>query len=198
MNKRSLRSSSAPLQCIADEKIMEEMKTGGFAKIRGKGAPIRNEPATHVLDNLDKKLNKVLISAGCAPDWIALDKDIRDDIRKLKADIRDVWLSYKTKKSAEEQWQRDREHFRERTERINAKIRKLNFDVPSLHMQRALIRFDSFVDKVASNVSTTAPAELKGDGELVTLSQRNSTPIITQTVITWVCSVIQRLFIGGK
>lgn len=159
LKKRALKNSSAPLQHIADEKIMEEMKMGGFTQIRGKGAPIRNEPATHVLDNLDEKLNKVLISAGCAPDWITLDKDIREEISKLKVAVREAWLKHTSSSSPSKrltkiQWQEDKEQFRESVERINGKIRKLNFEVPSLHMQRALLNFDSFLDRVTKEADT--------------------------------------------
>lgn len=73
--------------------IIEEMNTGGFTAIKGKGEPIQNEPATHVLDNLDEKLNKVLMSAGCAPDWIALDKEIREEVKKL---VGECWSRYKS------------------------------------------------------------------------------------------------------
>lgn len=159
LKKKALRNSSAPLQRIADEKIMEEMKMGGFTLIRGKGAPIRNEPATHVLDNLDEKLNKVLISAGCAPDWIALDKDIREEISKLKIAVREAWLKHvssstPSKTPTEIQWQENKEQFRDTVERINSKIRRLNFEVPSIQMQRVLLNFDSFVDRVTKETDT--------------------------------------------
>lgn len=156
LKKRALRNSSAPLQRIADEKIMEEMKMGGFTQIRGKGAPIRNESATHVLDNLDEKLNKVLISAGCAPDWITLDKDIREEISKLKIAVREAWLKHTSSSTplTETQWKEDKKQFRDSVERINGEIRKLNFEVPSLHMQRALLNLDSFVDRVTKEADT--------------------------------------------
>lgn len=156
LKKRVLRNSSAPLQRIADEKIMEEMKMGGFTRIRGKGAPLRNEPVTHVLGNLDEKLNKVLISAGCAPDWITLDKDIRDEIIKLKTAVREAWFSNSTPSKREKQWQEDKEQFRDSVERINSKIRKLNFEVPSLQMQRVLLNFESFIDRVTEEADTVS------------------------------------------
>ena len=95
---RSLKLGSAPLERIANERILEEMDNGGFSTIRGKGAAIRNDPATHVLDNLDEKLNKVLISAGCAPDWIMLGREVREDVNRLKREVKEAWLrSYSTR-----------------------------------------------------------------------------------------------------
>lgn len=123
-SKKPLRKSSAPLQRIADERIVEEMNTGGFELIRGKGAPINNEPVTHVLENLDEKLNKVLINSGCAPDWITLGKEIRADIERLRRDITTAWLTYSNcdpceRSSTERQWQENREKFRQRMTNIN-------------------------------------------------------------------------------
>ena len=214
LKKRVLRSSVAPLQRIADEKIMEEMSTGGFTKIRGKGAPIRNEPATHVLDNLDEKLNKVLINAGCAPDWIALDKGIRDEINKLKTEVRDAWLRHNStplKRSAEEQWQQDKEQFRDCTERINGKIRRLNFEVPSLLMQRVLLQCDSFLDRVTRELDDATPhtgssvcseSKLRTDQGTHSASkppQQDSTHSLAAIVVSWVSSffsAIQRHVTG--
>ena len=200
VKKRVPRSSSSLLQRIADEKIMEEMNTGGFAKIRGKGAPIRNEPATHVLDNLDEKLNKVLISAGCAPDWIALDKDIREEISKLKAEVKETWLKCNSMRSVEDQWQEHRERFCDRIDGINSKIRKLNFDVPSLQMQRVLLKCDSFLERVISEVDTTMQYH---DEQISSESNEGSDDTRTQStsryedgVVSWVFSVIQRYILG--
>ena len=196
VRKRVPRSSSSLLQRIADEKIMEEMNTGGFAKIRGKGAPIRNEPVTHVLDNLDEKLNKVLISAGCAPDWIALDKDIREEISKLKAEVKETWLKCN---SVEDQWQKHRERFSDCIDRINSKIRKLNFDVPSLQMQRVMLKCDSFLERVISEVDTNqchseeVSSESKGESDD---TRTQSTSRYDGGVVSRVFSVILRYILG--
>ena len=203
VKKRMLKSSASLLQRIADEKIMEEMNTGGFTKIRGKGEPIRNEPATHVLDNLDEKLNKVLISAGCAPDWIALDKEIREEISKLKADVKETWHRCNSMESVkEDRWHEHRGRFSDRIKRINSKIRKLNFDVPSLQMQRVLLQCDSFVDRVTSEVDTTAPchgvetgnrlcgeSEVQSDDVRTHSTSRNEFSVAGR-VMSWVSSVI--------
>ena len=161
LRKRSLKRSSAPLQHIADERIMEEMRAGGFQAIRGKGAPIRTEPATHMLDNLDEKLNKVLINSGCVPEWISLDKEIRESVGRLKAAVRMAWLKYRStsppSRLAEQRWQEEREHFQLRVTNINEMIRKLNFEVPCLHMQRMPLRLDSFVERVTREVDTPPP-----------------------------------------
>lgn len=220
LKKRALRRSSAPLQRIADEKIMEEMNTGGFKAIQGKGAPIRNNPATHVLDNLDEKLNKVLINSGCVPDWIALDKTIREETAQLKSEIKEAWLRYRSaplNRSGEEQWERDRERFRDRTEYINDKIRKLNFEVPSLQLQRVTLNCDSFVDRVTSNVDSTTPATRQTDcptprttvtGKSEELGRDNEPEAPTQlyslmyihvlvnVIRSWVSAVVQRIIIG--
>ena len=216
-HKRALRKSSAPLQRIADERIVEEMNTGGFKSIRGKGAPLRNEPATHVLENLDEKLNKVLINSGCAPDWIALDKEIRGDVERLKADVRAAWVRYnssgQTQRSVEEQWEEDGEKFRERMTNINDKIRKLNFDVPSLHMQRVPLKHDRFIDRIIREAEPLAhqssqdgnrgsndskqPSQSGATDDLPPHSAPHSKHTVTESpVFNWISSLIQR-FING-
>lgn len=167
--KKSLRLGSAPLERIADERILEAMGSGGFAKIKGKGAPIRNDPATHVLDNLDEKLNKVLISAGCAPDWVMLGKEIREDVERLRKEVEEVWLrcgSSKLSRSAETEWQEQMELFQISVEKINIKIRKLNFEVPSLHMQRTLLRCEAFVEKIIKDVDMKLSGQTTTENDL--------------------------------
>lgn len=220
IKKRVMRNSSAPLQRIADEKIMEEMNTGGFRGIQGKGTPIRNEPATHVLDNLDEKLNKVLINSGCVPDWIALDKNIREEIAKLKGEVREAWKRCRSaplNRSVEERWEEERQRFRDRTDNINDKIRKLNLEVPSVRLQRVLLKCDDFVERITSEIDQESPCvdsstpcvthatvsrseEHGGDDKLRTEPQRTepTTFTLTGTVRGWVSAIVQRFLVGSK
>ena len=57
----------------------------------------------------------------------------------------------------EEQWNKDKARFSYRIETINSKIRKLNFEVPSLQMQRVPLKCDSFVEMVTGEIDALPP-----------------------------------------
>lgn len=102
------------------------------------------------LDSTTRRLNKVLIDSGFAPEWIALDKEIRLDINRL----RETLLGKRAKLGpspltleATITWEQDLKEFEEKFHIINQKIDKFNMIVPILNKQRVHVNFQKEVSR---------------------------------------------------
>lgn len=92
----------------------------------------------------------MLIDSGFAPEWISLDKEIRQDIKRL----RDGLLSKRAKLGpnpltleAFVTWEQHLKEFQEKLPTINQKIDKFNMIVPILNKQRVHVNFQREVDR---------------------------------------------------
>lgn len=106
------------------------------------------------VDSTTRRLNKVLIDSGFAPEWISLDKEIRQDIKRL----RDGLLTKREKLGpnpltleASITWEQNVTEFQEKLPTINQKIDKFNMIVPILNKQRVHVNFQKEVDRTVEN-----------------------------------------------
>ena len=96
----------------------------------------------------------MLIDSGFAPEWISLDKEIRQDIKRL----RDGLLTRRAKLGpnpltlyAFVTWEQNLKEFEEKLPAINQKIDKFNMIVPILNKQRVHVNFQKEVDRTVEN-----------------------------------------------
>ena len=61
------------------------------AEFRGMGKSIRMERDSPILDDVQEKLNNMMGNAGFAPEWISLDKDVRQSIENVKKHLSACW-----------------------------------------------------------------------------------------------------------
>lgn len=101
-------------------------------------------------DSTTRRLNKVLIDSGFAPEWISLDKEIRHDIKRLK----DGLLTKRAKLGPNPltledsiTWEQNLKEFEEKLPTINQKIDKFNMIVPILNKQRVHVNFQKEVHR---------------------------------------------------
>ena len=154
---------------IAEDAIRESVARGEFKNLRGVGKPLERERENVVLDDMQTKLNKMLINSGFVPEWITLDKTIRISIQDLKAQIVSVWHScgpYPMNKFTAREWEHHMSVFRTSVADINTKINLLNLIVPALSRQKVPIRLDSLVARITSEV-TPAPSRTSAMGQPV-------------------------------
>ena len=139
------------LQRIANEIIYDSMRRGDFDNLSGQGKPLKLDPVNPVLDNVEQKINKMLSNSGFAPEWISLDKEIRANTDRLRADMETAWNKCGPSPMNRHQmklWEQHLAHLKESIERINKKIFSLNLIVPSLTSQRSNIRLERLLSKV--------------------------------------------------
>ena len=105
-------------------------------------------------DSTTRRLNKVLIDSGFAPEWIALEKEIRLDIERHREN-----LLQKRKKLgpspltllSTDKWERHLKEFHDKLRDTNKKIDKFNMIVPILNKQKVHANFHKEVDRVVKN-----------------------------------------------
>ena len=141
------------LESWVDQQIREAHERGEFEDLPGMGEPL--DLALNPFAKGQEIAFKVLQDAGFAPDWIELDKAVRDKLEKARAALSRSWtwrqarlaeLSDQTEKRAlaEQQrvqagWQQAAASFIEEVESINREIADLNLKVPSPQFQRSKV-----------------------------------------------------------
>ncbi|CAH2219248.1 dnaJ homolog subfamily C member 28 [Pelobates cultripes] len=104
---------------------------------------VKQNPMTH-------NLNRILIDNGYQPEWIVLQKEIRESIEKLRSEA----LASRKKlgdpmtNATSEQWDEICEHLKEDISQLNKKINDFNLVVPLLNRQ--MVHFNA--DKEISHV----------------------------------------------
>lgn len=126
------------LERIAHEKIRDSIGRGEFRNLKGMGKPLQRDHDNLAIDNMQQKLNRLLSNAGFAPEWISLDKEIRNSIEKVKKRLTSCWskcgpLPMSPEKKKE--WEHELEELSQVVETINKKINTLNLIVPSITAQ---------------------------------------------------------------
>ena len=133
-----------------DRQIREAMERVAFDNLPGKGKPLDLTPNPYAADQ--EMAFKILKDAGCAPEWIELDKAIRERLDKARAALVRSWewhqarlsrLTGQTDGQAEAErklslgsWQAAVTAFEEEVTAINKQIGELNLKVPSPRFQR--------------------------------------------------------------
>ena len=96
----------------------------------------------------------MLIDSGFAPEWISLDKEIRQDVTRLREDL----LGKRRKLGpnpltlqATVQWNHNLKEFEQKICSINKKIDKFNMIVPILNKQKVHFNFQKEVNRTVEN-----------------------------------------------
>ncbi|XP_021956401.1 dnaJ homolog subfamily C member 28 [Folsomia candida] len=142
---------------LVEDLIQESMARGDFENLSGKGKPL-NHSSTYnpYVDFTTHKLNQVLIENGFAPEWILLDKEIREERCKLRQDLSKLRHKYGPvlTHAEETEWnclvQKD---FKKDCDTLNKLILKFNLTVPSLHKQMMMFQLDREAAKALTTFS---------------------------------------------
>ena len=121
------------------------------ADFRGMGKPIRMERDSPILDDVQEKLNNMMGNAGFAPEWISLDKEIRQSIENIKKRLSACWSKcgpHPMTPERKKEWEQELEELSHTVKTINEKITNLNLIVPTLSAQRMHIRLELLVSRV--------------------------------------------------
>ena len=137
------------------------MANGEFDNLGGAGKPLPNRvdynPYT---DFTTHKINQIMVETGFAPEWVQLQKDIREAKEKLRDEMKkarqnlgpaplsekkhDIWMAYCDGLRNDE------------VRTINKMIEKFNLIVPNMNNQLFQYKFETDVDKIFN--MTISPA----------------------------------------
>lgn len=140
---------------VVEDLIQEAMSKGQFQNLEGHGKPLSNAQSQNpYVDFIQHKMNKILLDNGFTPEWITLQKEIRDEIKALKQSLID-YRSYigvaPLNEADSHEWTTIVNRLEYRETEINRKIDKYNLITPILDQQMCRIQLNRIADRVLSS-----------------------------------------------
>lgn len=140
---------------VVEDLIQEAMSKGDFDNLSCKGKPLDTAQSQNpYIDFTTHKLNKILLDNGFTPEWIMLQKDIRDEVDKLKSDMlkeREYFGTFPFSEDEDISWSLIVQNFEGHVVRINKQIDKYNLIVPIIENQLFRIKLEKVAEKIAKN-----------------------------------------------
>ena len=150
-----------------DQQIREAQERGAFDQLPGRGRPLDLTPNPYARDQY--LAFKILKNAGCAPEWIELDKVVRGKLEAALATLARRWDRRETRLSqlacrpgseseverqqVEASWLSAVAAFEAEVQGINREIAELNLKVPSPRFQRSKVDPCREVDRLTGGSS---------------------------------------------
>lgn len=131
------------IERLVEDLIQESMAKGDFDNLSGKGKPLKKFSGCSYIDPMTHNLNRILIDNGYQPEWILMQKEIKDTIEQLREAI----LASRKKLgnpmtlAEQKQWNQVCEQFEENIRKLNKRINDYNLIVPILTRQK--VHFDA-------------------------------------------------------
>ncbi|KAM6293660.1 dnaJ homolog subfamily C member 28 [Porphyrio hochstetteri] len=122
---------------LVEDLIQESMAKGDFDNLSGKGKPLQKFSDCPHIDPMTHNLNRILIDNGYQPEWILMQKEIRETIERLRKGI----VASRSKLGGpmtpyrQKQWDHICEQFIEDIRKLNKRIDSFNLVVPILSRQ---------------------------------------------------------------
>ncbi|XP_074023659.1 dnaJ homolog subfamily C member 28 [Numenius arquata] len=144
---------------LVEDLIQESMAKGDFDNLSGKGKPLQKFSDCPHIDPMTHNLNRILIDNGYQPEWILLQKEIRETIERLRKNIvaSRSQLGGPMTPYRQKQWNRICEQFIEDIRKLNKRIDNFNLVVPIL--SRQMVHFSADKEIVRAQKSYEALME---------------------------------------
>ena len=166
---------------LVEDLITESMANGEFDNLDGAGKPLANSvdynPYT---DFTTHKINQIMAETGFAPEWIQLQKDIREEKEKLRHEMKkarqnlgpapltqkshDTWIKYCGELKNNE------------VKTINKMIEKFNLIVPNMNNQMFQYKFETDVDKIFNMTISSARKTKPKENDIFIKRKESSSP----------------------
>lgn len=142
--KRALLWFSLGIERLVEDMIQESMAKGDFKNLKGSGKPLSHDSVNQnpFIDFTTHKLNQVLLENGFVPEWILLEKEIREEVKIFRSKLSRVRSSFGPDLNVNDfnNWEHFLKTLVPEMKNINLKIAKYNLVVPIL--QKQLIGLD--------------------------------------------------------
>ncbi|MBA0596765.1 uncharacterized protein LOC105767719 [Gossypium raimondii] len=113
---------------VVEQRIWHSMEEGQFENLAGKGKPLNLNTTPHA-DPAEDTLYRILSKNGCAPEWVELNKEIRNKVSEWRVALKKAWTS-KCNGNDEEKWIERCESLKKQLRDINDKVFRYNLIVP--------------------------------------------------------------------
>ncbi|NXO86656.1 DJC28 protein, partial [Sitta europaea] len=150
---------------LVEDLIQESMAKGDFDNLSGKGKPLQKFSHSPHIDPMTHNLNRILIDNGYQPEWILLQKEIRETIGRLRKGIvaSRRKLGEPMTLSGQKQWARICEQFEEDIRKLNKRVDDFNLVVPIL--SRQMVHFSTDKEMLRARKTYEAVVEKVSDSD---------------------------------
>ncbi|XP_048137959.1 uncharacterized protein LOC115731342 isoform X2 [Rhodamnia argentea] len=118
-HRNSVRSETDIVN-IVEQRIWHSMEEGHFENLPGKGKPLDLGVNPHA-DPAEDTLYRILNKNGCAPEWVELNKEIRNAMSEWRRALKKAWMSRSNGSRSE--WDERSEALKVQMRGINDKLR---------------------------------------------------------------------------
>ncbi|XP_020851579.1 dnaJ homolog subfamily C member 28 [Phascolarctos cinereus] len=163
------------IERLVEDLIQESMAKGDFDNLSGKGKPLNKFSGCSYIDPMTHNLNRILIDNGYQPEWILMQKEIKDTIVQLRRDIlvsRNK-LGHPMTSSELTQWSQDCEKFQENIKKLNKRINYFNLIVPILNRQKVHFDAEKEIARVLKNYENLIEAGKMDNKNTINIETKN-------------------------
>ncbi|EYU38588.1 hypothetical protein MIMGU_mgv1a020158mg, partial [Erythranthe guttata] len=140
---------------VVEQRVWHAMEEGQFENLPGKGKPLDLTSNPHV-DPAEDTLYRILNKNGCAPEWIELNKEIRNSVASWRLALKKAWVHYNNKgdHSHDSKWLKSSEALKLQLRDLNNKVFRYNLIVP-FGRQMLGFKWEREVDRLKEELQET-------------------------------------------
>lgn len=149
---------------VVEDLIQEAMSRGDFNNLSGAGKPLKDlQSQNPYVDFTTHKMNKILLDNGFVPEWITLQKEIRQEVEDLKKMLRKERSKLHSPLEGFEvrHWELTVERAEKTSKAINKKIDKFNLIIPTglLDKQMVHVQLLPIAERILQETPEERPVE---------------------------------------
>ncbi|KAL3825832.1 hypothetical protein ACJIZ3_021861 [Penstemon smallii] len=133
---------------VVEQRVWHAMEEGQFENLPGKGKPLDLSCNPHA-DPAEDTLYRILNKNGCAPEWVELNKEIRNSIAEWRAALKRAWAC--TDEHHDSKWLESSEALKLQLRNINNKVFHYNLIVPFGRQMNGL-KWEREIDKLSEQM----------------------------------------------
>uniref|UniRef100_A0A8C6X6L6 DnaJ homologue subfamily C member 28 conserved domain-containing protein n=1 Tax=Naja naja TaxID=35670 RepID=A0A8C6X6L6_NAJNA len=180
--KQSKKQNNQAIERLVEDLIQESMAKGDFDNLSGKGKPLQKFSDCPHIDPMTHNLNRILIDNGYQPEWILIQKEIRETIEKLRKTIT---------ASRNKQWKEVCEEFRENIKILNKRINDFNLVVPILSRQMVHFNADKEIAHVQDIFETQMKNKSEAEAKKTEAEMEHGRYDIKTIVLKWIARILK-------
>ncbi|XP_059296553.1 uncharacterized protein LOC132049673 [Lycium ferocissimum] len=112
---------------VVEQRIWHSMEEGQFENLPGKGKPLDLSTNPHA-DPAEDTLYRILSRNRCAPEWVELNKEIRNKVAEWRSALKKAWT--RSGSVGDSEWIEASESLKLQIRDINNKVFRYNLIVP--------------------------------------------------------------------
>lgn len=166
---------------LVEDLIQESMKKGEFNNLAGQGKPLKYDAHNPYVDSMTHKLNQILIQNGFTPEWVLLEKEIKEEksiIKNLiKEKLNSLGAAGRWSSNERKMWNEFLTDLTGNCSTLNKKIDHFNLVCPALSRQMVRFQLQREADKIMSAIDkdSTLPKDNNNNNSCKQTTEFNAT-----------------------